>query len=195
MPTETFEQYLERTLADSGLRSYGHNTAANEAAEELCYQRAMECYGRVEPAPVPAPTPSQEEKKAIWAAGWPGPSFARPAPPVEVPYKAVGPIPRRAAPAHPVPSWGIHSPEVEDAPHGAALPEGKPSEGDDWHDRVFPTWGGTPHVAAAPEPVHCAVNATYSFDSAARGLVQHHLDRIQLHLTQIGHVLDAYRDK
>ncbi len=40
---ETFDQYLERTLSDSGLRSYGHNEF-NRMAEQACYRRALCCF-------------------------------------------------------------------------------------------------------------------------------------------------------
>ena len=40
---ETFDHYLERTLADSGLQSYGHNEF-DQVAERACYKRAMGCF-------------------------------------------------------------------------------------------------------------------------------------------------------
>lgn len=191
-PPETFARYLERTLADSGLRSRGHNKPEDQDAEDMCYQRAIDCFGH-----------------PLWGPGRGG--FKAPTTP----------------PAHPVPSWGIHSPEDEEARHEAALGDqrndgtgcyfdGTPRTGNVFppasrqpyvpataepvtHDcapgGVFPPWGRNPHVPAPAEPVHNDGTMTYSFDAAARGLVQHHLDRIRLHLTQIGHVMDANLDK
>ncbi len=158
-PPETFEQFLERTLADSGLRSYGHNTLVNEAAEEMCYQRALECFN-------------------LTAPPWWGIHSA--------------PLGEESPP------WGIHSPEGEEVRHGATVPdEEAPRRANpkDHPDRVFPTWGGAAHIPATAEPVHNDAAMSYSFDGAARGLIEHHLSRIRLHLTQIGHVLDANLDK
>ena len=77
---ETFERYLERTLTDSGLRSYGHNEF-EQVAEEACYRRARDCFGLAQAGPRSAPLGDD------------------------------------------CPSWGIHSPEGEDA-----VPEAPPGE-------------------------------------------------------------------
>ncbi len=166
---ETFKHYLERTLADSGLRSYGYNTAANEAAEEMCYQRALDCFS------------------LTIAAAW-----------------GIHSTPL----ADECPPWGIHSPEGDDAPPEAALgDDGGPGDicgpgGRNPCDeqllppgRAFPPWTRFPYVPATAEPVQNDGTVTYSFGAAARGLIEHHLDRVRLHLTQIGHILDANHDK
>ncbi len=211
-PPETFEQFLERTLANGGLRSYGHNTARDEAAEDMCYQRALKCFNLTAPPWWSIHSAPLGDESPPWGIHSPEGEEVRHAPPLgEHRNDGTGcyfdGTPRtgnrqlRRAEGEKTAGWSKVS-----LPEGASLADRRLAAADEEWCRInpkgaacniFPPWGKTPHIPATAEPVHndVSMSMSYSFDGAARGLIEHHLSRIRLHLTQIGHVLDANLDK
>ncbi len=112
---ETFDQYLERSLANANLRSYGHNEYDQEA-ELMCYQRAVDCF-----FPEDGTVPRSSHQGINW-------------------HQLLGHYPNGAPAPATVPPWGIHAIDPEDAPHEASLANDGANPKDKAASTKVPMW-------------------------------------------------------